>query len=128
MSRLSPVLRVQPFTVATYRFAEQFDIDTVGPLPKDDFGYEYVLVVIDDFTRFVRLHPMRTYVGAKSRSRYDRYHRNARLFACHTLGARSTAQSCWDSVRCDRSRQPIRKKRVQLSSGLIKKLTDTCAR
>jgi hypothetical protein len=45
MSRLSPALRVQPFTVPTNRFAECFDIETVGPLPKDDF----VLVVIDAF-------------------------------------------------------------------------------
>jgi hypothetical protein len=59
MSRLSTSLPVQLFTVATYRFAERFDIEIVGPLSKDDFGYEYVLVVIDAFTRFVRLHPMR---------------------------------------------------------------------
>jgi hypothetical protein len=34
-----------PFTMATYRFGERFDIDTIGPLPKDDYENEYVVVV-----------------------------------------------------------------------------------
>jgi hypothetical protein len=58
MSRLSPALRVQPFTVATYRFAERFDIDTVGPLPKDDF---YALRVRT--CRHLRFHAFRTFTS-----------------------------------------------------------------
>jgi hypothetical protein len=34
MSRISPVIQATSFTMATYRFGERFDIDTVGPLPK----------------------------------------------------------------------------------------------
>ena len=35
-------------------------LDTIGPLTKDADGYQYVLTVIDAFTRWVMLYPLRT--------------------------------------------------------------------
>ncbi len=34
-------------------------MDTIGPLPEDEEGYKYILVVIDCFTRWVNLHPIK---------------------------------------------------------------------
>ena len=34
------------------------NIDTIGPLPKDDRGNIYVLVIIDCFSRFIELYPV----------------------------------------------------------------------
>jgi hypothetical protein len=59
MSVLKPIIEAKPFTTATYEPMVRVSIDTVGPLPKKD-GYEYVLVIIDNFTRFVELYPCKT--------------------------------------------------------------------
>ena len=48
-------VKVQPFTRASYHPMEVLNIDTIGPLPKDDFGNEYILVIIDCFSRWVEL-------------------------------------------------------------------------
>jgi hypothetical protein len=37
---------------------EVINIDTIGPLTKDDFGNKFILVVIDCFTRFLELYPI----------------------------------------------------------------------
>jgi hypothetical protein len=34
--------------------------DTIGPLPKDALGYEYIVVIIDRFTRFIEMVPTPT--------------------------------------------------------------------
>ena len=36
---------------------ERLDIDTIGPLPEDDRGNKYILVILDAFTRYIRLTP-----------------------------------------------------------------------
>ena len=36
---------------------ERLNIDTIGPLPEDNRGNKYILVILDGFTRFVRLTP-----------------------------------------------------------------------
>jgi hypothetical protein len=47
MSRSLPAMQATPFTMATCRFSERFDIDTIGPLPKDDYENECVVVIVD---------------------------------------------------------------------------------
>jgi hypothetical protein len=44
-------------------FGERFDIDTIGSLPKDDYENEYVVVIVDAFSRFVKLTPMKSTSG-----------------------------------------------------------------
>jgi hypothetical protein len=36
-------------TMATYRFGERVDIDTIGPLPKDDYDNEYASLLSTRF-------------------------------------------------------------------------------
>ena len=58
MSYVKIPIKTHPFTRATYLPMECLNIDTVGPVPKDQFGNEYILVIIDCFTRFVELYPI----------------------------------------------------------------------
>jgi hypothetical protein len=46
-----------------YRFGERFDIDTIGPLSKDDYENEYVVVIVVAFSRFVKLKPVKSTSG-----------------------------------------------------------------
>jgi cleavage and polyadenylation specificity factor subunit 1 len=48
-----------PFTAARYEPFERLYWDTIGPLPKDDDGNMFFLVIIDAFTRFVELYPVK---------------------------------------------------------------------
>ena len=50
------VTKVAPFTRAAYHPMEVLNIDTIGPLPKDDSGNEYILVIIDCFSRWIELY------------------------------------------------------------------------
>ncbi len=57
--KLKPVF-TEPYTNSVYDMREKINIDTVGPWPVTPDGYAHVLVVIDCFTRFVVLYPLRT--------------------------------------------------------------------
>jgi transposase InsO family protein len=48
-----------PFTLAAYHPMERLAIDTIGPLPKSEEGYEHIMVVLDCFTRWVELYPLK---------------------------------------------------------------------
>jgi hypothetical protein len=63
MSRISPEIQATPFTIATYPFGERFDIYTIEPLPKDDYEIEYVVVIIDAFSPFVKFTPVKSTSG-----------------------------------------------------------------
>jgi hypothetical protein len=49
MSRIAPAIQATPFTMATYRFGKRVDIVTIGPLPKNDYDNEYVVVLSTRF-------------------------------------------------------------------------------
>ena len=49
-----------PFTLATTVAMQVLNIDTIGPLPEDPDGYKYILTVIDKFSRWVSLYPLRS--------------------------------------------------------------------
>lgn len=49
-----------PFTLAKYNTMAQLFIDSIGPLKADKEGYQHILVVIDAFTRWVMLYPLKT--------------------------------------------------------------------
>jgi hypothetical protein len=59
LSQIKPVIVTKPFTTASYSPMERISIDSVGPLPTSD-GYQHILVIIDNFTRFVELYPCKT--------------------------------------------------------------------
>jgi len=46
-----------PFTAASLNPMERLNIDTIGPLPPDEYGNCHIIVIIDTFTRFVELYP-----------------------------------------------------------------------
>ena len=48
-----------PFTVHSNAPMEVISADTIGPLPEDEFGNKFILVVIDLFTRFVELYAVK---------------------------------------------------------------------
>ena len=51
---------IQPFTTSTYEPMYKLNIDTIGPLDVSIHGYQYILVIIDTFSRYVTLWPTRS--------------------------------------------------------------------
>ena len=60
MSAIKPLIHTMPFTLASYSPFDRICVDTIGPLPIDsDSDSEYILVIIDAFSRFVKLYPIK---------------------------------------------------------------------
>ena len=51
---------IQPFTTSTYDSMSRLNIDTIGPLDISVHGYQYILVIIDTFSRYITLWPTRS--------------------------------------------------------------------
>ena len=49
-------IRASRFVLSTLKPMERIAIDTIGPLP-NAMGFEYIIVIIDSFTRYVELFP-----------------------------------------------------------------------
>jgi len=49
-----------PKTLASTVAMQRIHIDTIGPLPMDSQGYSYILVIIDKFSRWLLLYPLKT--------------------------------------------------------------------
>ncbi len=64
ISDMKEVIHTAPFVLSGHAPMRKISIDTVGPLNKEPDGYEYILVIIDNFTRFVELYPTKS-VGAE---------------------------------------------------------------
>ena len=60
MSRLKTPIETQKFVGSTYKLMERISWDTIGPLDKDEYGYEYVIAIIDTFSRYIELFPARS--------------------------------------------------------------------
>ena len=60
MSYIKPSIITRPFTGATYTRGERYYVDSIGPLPEDEFGHKYILTCIDAFTWYVELVPTRS--------------------------------------------------------------------
>jgi hypothetical protein len=60
MSRPKVPIWTHPFTCASYFPFEVIHLDHIGPLKKDDRGNEYILVLIDAFSRWVELFPTKS--------------------------------------------------------------------
>ena len=59
MSYLKVPIHTHPFTTASYEPMEVIEMDSIGPLPADEDGNKYILVVICCFTRWVSLYPLK---------------------------------------------------------------------
>jgi hypothetical protein len=58
MSYIRIPIHTHPFTTASYSIMERINVDSIGPLPVDQYGNKYIIVFIDCFSRFVELYPV----------------------------------------------------------------------
>jgi hypothetical protein len=58
MSQVAPAIASLPFTLSTFYPMDCLSVDSIGPLPMDSDGHIHILVVIDNFSRFVELYPL----------------------------------------------------------------------
>ena len=56
MSYIRPVIHTTPYVTSTTEPMRRLNIDTIGPLPPDNEGNKYIIVIIDTFSRYVTLH------------------------------------------------------------------------
>ena len=64
MNQLRIPIQTLGFTAATYSPMERINIDTIGPLPADKHGNVYIIVIIDCFSRWMRLIPSKDVTAA----------------------------------------------------------------
>jgi hypothetical protein len=60
LSYIKPMIQAKRFTLSSYSPLERIQMDTIGPLPKSTDGHEYILVIIDCFTKFSELYALKT--------------------------------------------------------------------
>jgi hypothetical protein len=58
MSVMKPVIHSYPFTLSTYGLFNTVSVDLIERLRVDDYGMTMVVVIIDNFSRFVDLYPI----------------------------------------------------------------------
>jgi hypothetical protein len=64
MGQLKRAIITRPYNVyKSQGLWDQLALDTIGPLPKSDDGYKYILTLIDSFSRFVHLIPLKDLEG-----------------------------------------------------------------
>ena len=59
-SQIKPLVKVKRFTTAALYPFQVICADHIGPLPKDEEGYQHILVVICAFSRWIELFPTKT--------------------------------------------------------------------
>ena len=67
-NRLRIPIKAHRFTCASYNPFEVLHLDHIGPLTKDAHGNEYILVVIDAFSRWVELFPTKSTTAVETAS------------------------------------------------------------
>lgn len=55
-ARLQIHAQVEPFNMSVHGPMDRWNIDTIGPLPKDEDGNQYIIVLVDAFSRFVEMY------------------------------------------------------------------------
>ena len=66
LSVLKVPILTSPFCTSSLSPMQRLNVDTIGPLPIGTHGHQYILVVIDTFTRFVELYPTRGVSGREA--------------------------------------------------------------
>jgi transposase InsO family protein len=67
-NRLRLPIKAHRFTCASYNPYEVLHLDHIGPLTKDAHSNEYILVIIDAFSRWVELFPTKSTTAAETAS------------------------------------------------------------
>ena len=58
MNVMKPVIHSYPFTLSSYGLFQTVSVDLIEQLKVDDYGMSMVVVIIDNFSRFVDLYPI----------------------------------------------------------------------
>ena len=67
-NRLRLPIKAHRFTCAFYNPFEVLHLDHIGPLTKDAHGYDYILVIIDAFSRWIDLFPTNSTTAVETAS------------------------------------------------------------
>ena len=59
MRRLKPIIHTIPFTLASYEPMRRVCIDAIGPINISGQEYKHIMVIIDAFSRYVKLFPLK---------------------------------------------------------------------
>jgi hypothetical protein len=57
LSDIKVAFVTRPYTVGSYEPMEYISFDTIGPLSEDSEGNKFLVAIIDNFSRFLRLYP-----------------------------------------------------------------------
>jgi transposase InsO family protein len=68
MTYLKAPIHASPFTVAALAPMQRINVDSIGPLPESKAGYKYILTIVDCFSRWVELYPLKTLQMDSTRS------------------------------------------------------------
>ena len=68
MNRMRLQIKTHRFTCASYNPFEVLNLDHIGPLTKDAHGNEYILVIIDAFSKWVELFPTKSTTAIETAS------------------------------------------------------------
>jgi transposase InsO family protein len=68
MNRMKVQIKAHRFTCASYNPFEVLHLDHIRPLTKDAHGHEYILVIIDAFSRWVELFPTKSTTAVETAS------------------------------------------------------------
>jgi hypothetical protein len=104
---------------------ERLAIDTMGPLTKDKDGYQYIVVIIDCFSRWVELYAAKDATGMEAAQAL--YYHMGRYGSCTQLitdnGSQYTSELMNDDLAACKyiALLPIRTKKTQLWNEQIKK-------
>jgi Integrase zinc binding domain len=72
-TKAGPPTQSLPFTLASHGVMSRLYIDSIGPLTMDEEGYQHILVVIDAFTRWIMLYPLKS-LQAKECAQWLMFH------------------------------------------------------
>jgi len=59
MSQIKIPIHTQSFTTASYGLMKKISMDCIGPLLETSDGYTHILTIIDNFTRYTALYPLK---------------------------------------------------------------------
>lgn len=60
LNRAKIQANTEPFVINTTYLMQKICMDTNGPFPEDKYGYNYILVITDSFSRWTEMYPLKT--------------------------------------------------------------------